>query len=122
MEVSQMGGSGDSIYDSAPSMYGQNVSTDQGHGGRCIPAETIFSTVIGSDIGKHSWEERLNLLPPPGITPKMIPELHRHLDKGQIELLARSPLQAGGLFPNASFLFLYAPDVTGQFVGLLALH
>ncbi len=122
MEVGQMGGSGDSIYDSAPSMYGQNVSTDQGHGGRCIPPETIFATVIGSDIGKYSWEERLNLLPPPGVTPSMIPELHRHLDKGQIELLARSPLQAGGLFPNASFLFLYAPDVTGQFVGLLALH
>ena len=122
MEAGQFGGSGDSIYDNAPSMYGQNISTDQGHGGRCIPPEMTFSAVIGSDIDKYSMEERLNLLPPPGVTPEMIPQLHRHLNAGQIELLSRSPLQAGGLFPNASFLFLFAPDATGKFVGLLGMH
>lgn len=122
MEVGQFGGDGDSIYDNAPSMYGQNVSCDQGHGGRCIPPETIFSAVIGSDIDKMSIEERLDRLPPPGLARELIPELYKHLDEGQIELLARSPLQAGGLFPNASFLFLYAPDSKGEFVGLLAMH
>lgn len=122
LEIGQMGGSGDSIYDKAPAMYGQNVSCDQGHGGRCIPPETIFSSVIGSDISKRTPEERLQLLPPPGISQNLLPQLHKHLNAGQIELLARSPLQAGGVFPNMSFLFLYAPDPTGQFVGLLCLH
>ena len=122
MEVGQFGGDGDSIYDNAPSMYGQNVSADQGHNGRCIPPETIFSAIMGSDIDKCSTDERLNRLPPPGVTPQMVPELRRHLSDGQVDLLARSPMQAGGIFPTASFLFLYAPDPTGEFVGLLAMH
>ncbi|RZF63442.1 aromatic ring-hydroxylating dioxygenase subunit alpha [Sphingomonas populi] len=122
MEAGQMGGSGDSIYDNAPAMYGQNISTDQGHGGRCIPPEMTFSAVMGTDIDKCSVEERLDRLPPPGLTREMIPQIYRHLDEGQIEVLARSPLQAGGLFPNASFVFLFAPDVNGEFVGLLGMH
>lgn len=122
MEVGQFGGDGDSIYDNAPSMYGQNVSADQGHNGRCIPPETIFSAVMGSDIDKCSTDERLNRLPPPGLTPQMVPELRRHLTDGQVDLLARAPMQAGGIFPNASFLFLFAPDATGEFVGLLSMH
>lgn len=123
MEIGQMGSATiDDIYASAPGMYGVDISCDEGHSLRCIPAETTFSMVMGSDIGKLSPEERLKILPPPGITQELLPQLQKHLSTEQMRLLALSPPQVGGIFPNVGVLFIYAPGRDGKFVGALALH
>jgi len=122
MDIGQFGGSNDTIYDNAPSMYGVNVSTDQGHCLRCLPVEMTFSTFMNSDIAKRSLDERLQLAPPQGLPRELLPQLYKHLSKEQIELLASAAPQSGGLFPNINVLFLYGPDVSGELVGCLALH
>src|SRR3546814_11297349 len=77
---------------------------------------------MGTDITKLSVEERLKLLPPPGITPELVPPLSRHLSPEQVRILATAPPQPGGIFPNILWAFIYAPDQAGNFVGALGLH
>src|SRR3546814_15047307 len=40
----------------------------------------------------------------------------------QVRILATAPPQAGGIFPNILWAFIYAPDQAGNFVGALGLH
>jgi phenylpropionate dioxygenase-like ring-hydroxylating dioxygenase large terminal subunit len=122
MEIGQMGGGGDSIYDQAPAMYGIDISCKEGHSLRCIPAEQTFSMIMGSGIEKLSPDERLKVLPPPGISQELLPQLYKHLSPDQMKLMASAPPQVGGLFPNAGFLFIYAPAADGTMVGALAFH
>src|SRR3546814_6035500 len=100
MEVGQFGRNADDIYANAPAMYGIDIGTEQGHGFRCIPPENTFGSLMGTDITKLSVEERLKILPPPGITPELVPQLSRHLSPEQVRILATAPPQAGGIFPN----------------------
>src|SRR5690606_25120209 len=123
MEIGQMGSAtAEDIYANAPGMYGVDISCEQGHSLRCIPAETTFSAVMGTDLGKLSPEERLKILPPPGITKELLPELQKHLTPEQMRLLALAPPQVGGMFPNVGILFIYAPGRDGTFVGALGVH
>ena len=122
MEVGQFGRNADDIYANAPAMYGIDIGTEQGHGFRCIPPENTFGSLMGTDITKLSVEERLKILPPPGITPELVPQLSRHLSPEQVRILATAPPQAGGIFPNILWAFIYAPDQAGNFVGALGLH
>jgi nitrite reductase/ring-hydroxylating ferredoxin subunit len=123
MEIGQFGSTSiDDIYASAPAMYGVDISCDEGHSLRCIPAEQTFSMVMGSDIGKMTPEERLKKLPPPGITQELLPQMQKHLSPEQMRLMALSPPQVGGIFPNVGVLFIYAPGRDGNFVGALGLH
>jgi hypothetical protein len=123
MEAGVMGSSGDSIYDNAPGMYGVDIGSPHGHSLRCIPAETTFTMFMGrSDISSLGWEERLKMLPPPGITPEMIPEMVKRLTPAQMQLMAKAPPQVGGMFPNILILFIYAPRTDGGFSGVMSLH
>lgn len=123
MEMGELGGGGDSIYDRAPAMYGIDISCAQGHSLRCIPAEVTFSMFMGmSDLKNLSVEERLQMLPPPGVTKGMLPQLKKNLDPAQYALLAKAPPQVGGMFPNILFAFIYAPRSDGKYSGALALH
>jgi nitrite reductase/ring-hydroxylating ferredoxin subunit len=106
---------------SEATMDGINVCAN-GHALRCIPAEQSFAMVKGMDITKMGYEERLAVLPPPGITPELLPELKKHLNDEQIRLLAEAPPQVGGMFPNIGFLFLYTPAPDGTMSSCLALH
>src|SRR3546814_4805908 len=77
---------------------------------------------MGTDITKLSVEERLKILPPPGITPELVPQLSRHLSPEQVRILATALPQAGGIFPNILWAVIYAPDQAGNFDGALGLH
>src|SRR3546814_14996767 len=69
-----------------------------------------------------SVEERLHLLPPPGVTKEMIPQLFKNLSPRQVEQLAPCPPQVGGMFPNILLAFIFAPRPDGGPSGALALH
>src|SRR3546814_3651784 len=93
MEIGQFGSNADDIYSNAPEMYGIDVASDEGHTLRCIPAEQTFSLAMGSGVDSMTPEERLKILPPPGITPQLLPQLQKHLSPEQMRLMALSPPQ-----------------------------
>ena len=107
--------------DFAPAMYGVNVSAN-GHNARCIPVEMTFALAKNMSAKDMSTEERLIALPPPGITPELVPQLYKHLSVEQIRLLVHAAPQVGGIFPNLNFLFVYAPQPDGEMLGALAVH
>jgi phenylpropionate dioxygenase-like ring-hydroxylating dioxygenase large terminal subunit len=124
METGVMGGSDEeSIYANAPGMYGIDIGSPHGHSLRCIPAELTFSMFMrGTDLSKLSIDERLQILPPPGIPKNMVSQLKKHLGAKQYELLAKAPPQVGGMFPNILVAFIYAPREDGKYGGALTLH
>jgi phenylpropionate dioxygenase-like ring-hydroxylating dioxygenase large terminal subunit len=122
LDIGQYGGIGDEVYANAPAMYGVDIGTRQGHGLRCIPPENTFSAIMGGRLDGLTPDERLKILPPPGITPNLLPQLRKHLSDEQVRLLAEAPPQAGGFFPNILWAFIYAPNAEGEFVGALGLH
>ncbi len=122
MEGGIMGGTAESIYDNAPGMYGVDISCDQGHSLRCLEAAQTFKMFADVSFEGKTVEERLHLLPPPGITKELIPELFKNLSEKQVEQLATVPPQVGGMFPNILFAFIFAPRTDGGALGALALH
>jgi phenylpropionate dioxygenase-like ring-hydroxylating dioxygenase large terminal subunit len=122
METGLMGSTPESIYDNAPGMYGVDVSCTQGHSLRCIEAAQTFKMFSDVSFEGKTVEERLHLLPPPGITPELIPQLFKNLTAAQVEMLATVPPQVGGMFPNVLVLFIFAPRDDGGASGALILH
>lgn len=123
METGQYGSSQGDIYANAPAMYGIDLSCRQGHSLRCIPAEQTFSMFMtADDFKKLTLEERLERLPPPGISKELLPQLRRHMTPEGLALMAKSPPQVGGLFPNVLVAFIYNPRTDGGYSGALTLH
>ncbi|HEY2659725.1 MAG TPA: aromatic ring-hydroxylating dioxygenase subunit alpha [Caulobacteraceae bacterium] len=104
--------------DLTTSMYGTEVSAN-GHSMRCPPVAQKFKKLGLED---KSIEEKLELLPPPGVTKEMLPELKRRLSSEQLRLLVESPPQVGGIFPNLMVAFIYVPQPDGTVVGVTSLH
>jgi nitrite reductase/ring-hydroxylating ferredoxin subunit len=115
------GSDGSDPSDLAPAMYGVNVSAN-GHNARCIPVDMTFKMAKNMSAKNLSTEEKLNVLPPPGITPELVPQLYQHLSRKQIDLLVHAAPQVGGIFPNLNFLFVYAPQPDGEMLGAMAIH
>src|SRR3546814_10009596 len=103
-------------------MYGVDIGTEQGHTLRCLEAAQTFKMFADVSFEGKSVEERLHLLPPPGVTKEMIPQLFKNLSPRQVEQLATCPPQVGGMFPNILLAFLFAPRTDGGASGALALH
>jgi hypothetical protein len=123
MELGTIGGSGDSPSDNAPGMYGVDVSSPMGHALRCIPLDTTFSMFLGrDDVKSLTADERLELMPPAGMTKEMLPELKRRFTPEQVKLFAEASPQVGGMFPNVLIAFLNAPTPDGRMSGALTLH
>jgi phenylpropionate dioxygenase-like ring-hydroxylating dioxygenase large terminal subunit len=122
MEGGIMGGTPESIYDNAPGMYGVDIGCVEGHSLRCLEAAQTFKMFSNVSFEGKTVEERLNLLPPPGITRELIPQLFKNLKPEQVEMLASCPPQVGGIFPNVLVLFIFAPRTDGGASGALALH
>jgi phenylpropionate dioxygenase-like ring-hydroxylating dioxygenase large terminal subunit len=122
MEGGIMGGTAESIYDNAPGMYGVDVSSAEGHSLRCLEAAQTFKMFSDVSFEGKTVEERLHMLPPPGITKELIPQLFKNLSADQVEMLATIPPQVGGMFPNVLVLFIFAPRTDGGSSGALALH
>ena len=105
------------------SMYGTEVTSRTGHAMRCQPVANKFKEAAkGFGDGTLTLEQKLELLPPPGVTKEMLPELKKHLTQEQLELLVSQPPQVGGMFPNILVAFIYAPQPDGTILGLTALH
>lgn len=108
--------------DLTTSMYGVEVGSLKGHALRCTPVAQKFKQAKGFREGVLSLEEKLEILPPPGVTKAMLPELKKHLTKEQLELLVDQPPQVGGIFPNVMVAFIYIPQPDGEVLGLTAVH
>ncbi|HLS97907.1 MAG TPA: aromatic ring-hydroxylating dioxygenase subunit alpha, partial [Porticoccaceae bacterium] len=87
--------------DLTTSMYGTEVGSLQGHALRCMPVANKFKQAAGFRDGNLTLEEKLAIVPPPGITKEMLPELIRNLSPEQLGLLVDSPPQVEGMFSNA---------------------
>ena len=122
LEVGYMGAPEGTLDEAAPGMYGVNVSSTTGHALRCIPGETTFQMLVGKPFADLTTDERLDTLPPPGLTRGMLPELKRRMSPGQIKILAECPPLVGGMFPNVNLLFLHVPQRDGTMGAALVLH
>lgn len=115
IEIGNFGSDGDTADDSAPAMYGINV-TGNGNALRCISAASTFKLLLDTheDYSSLSDEERLKKLPPPGIyTDEQFEAMKRKLTADQLHVAAVAPPQVGGMFPNLNLLFVYAPLPNG---------
>lgn len=119
IDIGAMGGEADTEHESAPAMYGINLSGN-GHSLRCIPADTSWALAHGK--GDLTPEERLAAFPPPGITPELLPEVKRNMSAEQLHVLAKAPPVVGGMFPNMNILFIYSPLRDGTLGSALVLH
>ncbi|MBA4082227.1 MAG: aromatic ring-hydroxylating dioxygenase subunit alpha [Hyphomonas sp.] len=119
IDIGAMGGESDTEHESAPAMYGINLSGN-GHSLRCIPADTSWSLAHGK--GDLTPEQRLEAFPPPGITTELLPELKKNMSAEQLHVLAKAPPVVGGMFPNMNILFIYSPLRDGTLGAALVLH
>ncbi|HHJ1552664.1 TPA: aromatic ring-hydroxylating dioxygenase subunit alpha, partial [Pseudomonas aeruginosa] len=108
--------------DLSPEMYGVEVWTEHGHTMRCIELDRKIQRLTGRDPSTMSAEEKLTLLPPPGITREMVPELLKRFSPEQLHVMSWRPPQVGNFFPNGLFEFIYLPQPDGTVLGAMALH
>ncbi|MDB5869981.1 MAG: (2Fe-2S)-binding protein [Polaromonas sp.] len=110
------------VNDLTPEMIGAEVSSPHGHALRCIDLGRKIRRLTGLDPDQMTVEEKLNALPPAGMTREMVGQLKNHLSPDQLKVLTWMPPQVGGMFPNVIFAFLYLPQPDGTVVGAIAMH
>lgn len=108
--------------DLTPEMFGAEVSSPHGHALRCIDLARKIKKLTGQDPSDLGITEKLQALPPPGITADMVDQLAENLSPEQMEVMAWMPPQVGGMFPNILFGFVYIPQSDGSVVGSMTLH
>ena len=108
--------------DLSPEMYGVEVSSPHGHALRCIDLGRKIRRMTGLDPDKLSIDEKLNALPPAGMTKDMVEQLKRNLTPEQLQVQTSMPPQVGGIFPNVLFGFVYIPQADGTVVGSMTMH
>src|SRR5690606_1409925 len=67
-------------------------------------------------------QEKLDALPPAGMTKDMVAQLANNLSEDQLKVLTSMPPQVGGIFPNILFGFVYIPQPDGSVVGSMTMH
>ncbi|WP_018636333.1 aromatic ring-hydroxylating oxygenase subunit alpha [Parafrankia elaeagni] len=108
--------------DVAPGLYGVDVSAN-GHGLRCTPLDFVYPMVAGDvDVAALSPIGKLRLLPPPGMTHDMLPEIERRFTPDQIRILAECPPVVGGLFPNVGVTNFHLPMPDGTWSAATSWH
>ncbi len=108
-------------HEKAPAMYGVNLSAN-GHSLRCIPADTSWSLMAKNPQKDLTDEQRLELMPPPGITKELLPQVKKNLTPEQLHVFAKAPPVVGGMFPNVNMLFIFSPFPDGTLGSALVLH
>jgi phenylpropionate dioxygenase-like ring-hydroxylating dioxygenase large terminal subunit len=109
-------GEGNHMERALPGLYSIQVG-DKGHGARCINPYTYFKTAGGE--GDPDPMRQLAQLPPPGLSPDLVPQLRNRLSADQIRLLATRPPSTGCIFPNVGFLCLYLQKPNGKLVPMM---
>jgi nitrite reductase/ring-hydroxylating ferredoxin subunit len=115
-------GEGGGAGDLSPEMYGVEVSSPHGHALRCIDLSRKIRRLTGLDPDKLSVDQKLDALPPAGMTREMVSQLRNNLTDDQLTVQTTMPPQVGGMFPNVLFGFLYIPQPDGTVVGSITLH
>lgn len=108
--------------DLSPEMVGVEVWTDHGHTMRCIDLDRKVRRLTGRNPDELSVREKLTVLPPPGLTAEMIPDVFKNLGEDQLRMMATMPPQVGNFFPNGLFEFIYLPQPDGTVIGAMSLH
>ena len=108
--------------DLSPEMYGVEVSSPHGHALRCIDLGRKIRRMTGLDPDVLSVDEKLNALPPAGMTKEMVEQLKRNLTPEKLHVKTSMPPQVGGIFPNVLFGFVYIPQADGSVVGSMTMH
>ena len=108
--------------DLSPEMYGVEVSSPHGHALRCIDLGRKIRRMTGLDPDVLSVDEKLNALPPAGMTKEMVEQRKRNLTPEQLHVQTSMPPQVGGIFPNVLFGFVYIPQADGSVVGSMTMH
>ena len=108
--------------DLSPEMYGVEISSPHGHALRCIDLGRKIRRLTGLDPDALSVDEKLNALPPAGVTKDMVEQLKRNLTTEQLQVQTSMPPQVGGIFPNVLFGFVYIPQADGTVVGSMTMH
>ncbi len=108
--------------DLSPEMYGVEISSPHGHALRCIDLGRKIRRMTGLDPDVLSVDEKLNALPPAGMTKDMVEQLKKNLSPAQLQVQTSMPPQVGGIFPNVLFGFVYIPQADGTVVGSMTLH
>lgn len=103
-------------------MYGVEISSPHGHALRCIDLGRKIRRLTGLDPDQLTVEQKLDVLPPAGMTKEMVSQLKRNLNEGQLQVQTSMPPQVGGMFPNVLFGFLYIPQADGSVIGSITLH
>ncbi|CAN5337848.1 aromatic ring-hydroxylating dioxygenase subunit alpha [soil metagenome] len=108
--------------DLTPEMIGAEVSSPHGHALRCIDLGRKIQRLTGLDPKTMTVEQKLQALPPAGMTRDMLGQLKNHLSEDQLKVMTWMPPQVGGMFPNVIFAFLYLPQADGTVIGAIAMH
>lgn len=108
--------------DLTTSMYGVEVCSPHGHSLRCIDVTRKFPDIAEQLKSDIPVEEKIRLLPPPGISRAMVPELLKNLSAGQLKVMTEAPPQVGGMFPNLLFAFVFIPQPNAEPIGLTLVH
>lgn len=110
VELSAMAG-GD---DSPTAQLGVNVSAN-GHALRCIDQREPYVLQLKDKIRRDMTpEQRLAIVPPPGLTADDIPALTERFGEDRLRMLAEFPPSVGGLFPNVGLFSLAFPSAEGM--------
>jgi len=108
--------------DLSPEMYGVEISSPHGHALRCIDLARKIRRLAGLDPNELTVRQKLDALPPAGMTKDMVDELYQKLTPEQLQVLTSMPPQVGGMFPNVLFGFVYIPQGDGSVVGSMTMH
>jgi nitrite reductase/ring-hydroxylating ferredoxin subunit len=112
---------GGASIESAPGLYGINVSAN-GHGSRCIPSRETYLAFAGTDVDGLSPAEKLRLIPPPGLSADRVDELVARFTPEQLQVLADSPPVVCGVFPNSLVTNFYSPMPGGELAVSMSWH
>lgn len=94
-------------------MYATKVSTNNGHSIICMDQTRIIQILTGCGDNLPSLNDRLEMLPPPGVPREMLSELKKHRTVEELEFMMSSPPGNGSIFPCGGVWNMYNPMAEG---------
>ena len=94
-------------------MLAPKISTDTGHNIICFDMKRLFQLLTGTE-DELPLDERLEILPPPGVPRDMLPQMKAHMSREDLEFITTTAPSNGGLFPNAGVWNMYNPLADGR--------
>lgn len=94
-------------------MYATKVSTDNGHSIICMDQKRIIQILTQCGDNLPPLNDRLEMLPPPGVPREMLGELKKHRTEAELEFMMSSPPGNGCIFPCGGVWNMYNPMAGG---------